>query len=138
MNLQPEDFWSYSEWFFRDGAFLESAALKGIVLLVLAIVLGLIAGYVISSSRYGSGEGFFAVARAVRDFFRFDLPGTSLRRIFALARLSFKEALRRKVLYIVGLFVVLLLLAGWYLNPQSDDPARLYDKLLGLGIGIVH
>ncbi|MFG0264894.1 MAG: ABC transporter permease [Rhodopirellula sp. JB055] len=126
MNLQPEDFWSYSQWFFRDGAFLESAALKGIVLFVLAVVLGLIAGYVISSSRYGSGEGFFAVARAVRDFFKFDLQGTSLRRIFALARLSFKEALRRKVLYIVGLVVVLLLLAGWYLNPQSDDPARLY------------
>jgi hypothetical protein len=30
------------------------------------------------------------------------------------------------VLYVVGLFVVVLLLAGWYLNPQSDDPARLY------------
>lgn len=126
MNLQPEDFWSFYEWFFRPGAFLESAALKGIVLAVLASILGLVGGYVISSSRYGSGEGFFAVARAIRDLFRFDLPGTRFQRIFALARLAFKEALRRKVLYVVGLFVVVLLLAGWYLNPQSDDPARLY------------
>ncbi|MBB3206990.1 hypothetical protein FHS27_002804 [Rhodopirellula rubra] len=126
MNLQLDDFWSFYEWFFRPGAFLESAALKGIVLAVLGVVLGLVVGYVISSSRYGSGEGFFAVARAVRDLFRFDLPGTRIRRIFALARLAFKEAVRRKVLYVVGLFVVLLLLAGWYLNPQSDDPARLY------------
>ncbi|TWT96430.1 ABC transporter permease [Neorhodopirellula pilleata] len=126
MNLQPDDFWSFYEWFFRPGAFLESAALKGIVLAILAIVLGLVGGYVVSSSRYGSGEGFFAVARAVRDLFRFDLPGTRLRRIFALAKLAFKEALRRRVLYVVGLFVVVLLLAGWYLNPQSDDPARLY------------
>jgi len=30
------------------------------------------------------------------------------------------------VLFVVGLFVVLLMLAGWYLNPESDDPARLY------------
>jgi hypothetical protein len=126
MNLQLDDFWSFYEWFFRPGAFLESAAFKGIVLTVLATVLGLVGGYVISSSRYGSGEGFFAVARAVRDLFRFDIPGTKLTRIFALARLAFKEAIRRKVLYVVGLFVVLLLLAGWYLNPQSDDPARLY------------
>lgn len=126
MNLQPDDFWSFYQWFFRPGAFLESAALKGIVLMVLAIVLGLVVGYVVSSSRYGSGEGFYAVARAIRDLFRFDLPGTRIRRIMALAKLAFQEALRRKVLYVVGLFVVVLLLAGWYLNPQSDDPARLY------------
>ncbi|MEM9368688.1 MAG: ABC transporter permease, partial [Planctomycetota bacterium] len=126
MNLQPEDFWSYSEWMLRPGAFLESAAMKGIVLFVLAIVLGLIVAYLISSARYGSGEGFYAVARAVRDLFKFDLPGTRLQRVIALARLAFKEAIRRKVLYVVGLFVVILMLAGWYLNPQSDDPARLY------------
>ena len=99
---------------------------KGIVLIVLAIVIGLIVGYVYSASRYGPVEGFYAVARAIRDLMRFDLPGTSFRRVFALARLAFKEAIRRKVLFVVGLFLVLLLLAGWYLNPESDDPARLY------------
>jgi hypothetical protein len=62
----------------------------------------------------------------VRELVLFDLPGTSMRRIGALARLAFKEAIRRKVLFVVGLFVVLLMLAGWYLNPESDDPARLY------------
>ena len=54
------------------------------------------------------------------------MPGTSVRRITALARLAFKEAIRRKVLFVIGLFVVILLLAGWYLNPNSDNPARLY------------
>ncbi len=105
---------------------MESAFLQGIVLFVLAIVLGLIIGYIISAARYGPVEGFYAVARIVREFVRFDLPGTSVRRIFALARLAFKEAIRRRVLFVVGLFVVVLLLAGWYLNPESDDPARLY------------
>ena len=126
MILQPEDFWSFYEWLMRPESFLESALLKGIVLILLAIVLGLIVGYVYSANRYGPGEGFYAVARAVRDLVRFDLPGTSIRRVFALARLAFKEAIRRKVLFVVGLFLVVLLLAGWYLNPESDDPARLY------------
>ena len=126
MNLQPDDFWSFNEWLLRPTAFAESAMLKGIVMAILFLVLGAIVAYLISSARYGSGEGFYAVARAIRDFFRVDLPGTRPRRIVALARLAFKEALRRKVLYIVGLFVVILLLAGWYLNPDSEDPARLY------------
>lgn len=126
MTLQPEDFWSFYEWLVRPGAFLESAALQGVVLIILAIVLGLIVGYIISAVRYGPGEGFYAVARTVRDLVRFDLPGTSARRIYALSRLAFKEAIRRKVLFVVGLFLVVLLLAGWYLNPESDDPARLY------------
>ena len=126
MTLQPEDFWSFYEWLVRPESFLESALLQGIVLIVLAIVLGIIVGYMISAARYGPSEGFYAVARVIRDLVRFDLPGTSPRRIGALARLAFKEAIRRKVLFVVGLFVVGLLLAGWYLNPQSDDPARLY------------
>ncbi len=126
MTLQPDDFWSFYEWLLRPNAFLESAALQGIVLIVLAVVLGLIVGYVVSAARYGPVEGFYAVARIVRDFVRFDLPGTSARRIYALARLAFKEAIRRRVLFVVGLFLVVLLLAGWYLNPESSDPARLY------------
>src|SRR6056297_3464497 len=126
MTLQPEDFWSYYEWLMRPNAFMESAFLQGVVLFVLVIVLGLMVGYIISAVRYGPGEGFYAVARAVRDLVRSDLPGTRLRRVWALARLAFKEAIRRRVLFVIGLFVVGLMLAGWYLNPQSDDPARLY------------
>lgn len=126
MNLQPDDFWSFYEWLIRPNAFLESAALQGIVLIVLALVLGLLVGYIVSAARYGPGEGFYAVARTVRDLVRFDLPGTSPRRVFALAKLAFKEAIRRRVLFVVGLFLVVLLLAGWYLNPDSNDPARLY------------
>ncbi|MGB7348099.1 MAG: ABC transporter permease [Pirellulaceae bacterium] len=126
MNLQPEDFWSFNEWLLRPDSFLESALLQGVVLIVLSIVLGLMVGYIISAARYGPVEGFYAVARTVRDLVRSDLPGTSPRRIMALAQLAFKEAIRRKVLFVIGLFVVGLLLAGWYLDPQSDDPARLY------------
>ena len=126
MNLQPEDFWSFYEWLVRPGAPLESAALQGVVLIILSIVLGLIFGYLISAVRHGPGEGFFTVARVVKEFVVHDVPGTSIYRIWALAGLAFKEAIRRKVLFVVGMFLVMLLLAGWYLNPESDDPARLY------------
>jgi ABC-type transport system involved in multi-copper enzyme maturation permease subunit len=126
MTLQPEDFWSFGEWLLRPESFLESALLQGIVLVVFAILLGLLVGYLVSALRYGPGEGFYAMARSVRDLIRFDLPGTSFSRTLALARLAYKEAIRRRVLVVVGLFVVGLLFAGWYLDPRSSDPARLY------------
>ncbi|MEZ6089825.1 MAG: ABC transporter permease [Pirellulaceae bacterium] len=126
MTLQPEDFWSFGEWLLRPGAFFESALLQGIALIVLAAVIGLIIGYLVAAARYGPSEGFYSVARIIRDFVREDAPGTSIRRIYALARLAFQEAIRRKVLFVVGLFIVLLMFAGWYLDPKSDDPARLY------------
>ena len=44
MILQPEDFWSFYEWLMRPEAFLESAFLQGIVLFILAIVIGLMVG----------------------------------------------------------------------------------------------
>ncbi len=65
MTLQPEDFWSFYEWLMRPNSFLESALLQGVVLVVLAILLGLLVGYVVSAARYGPSEGFYAVARAV-------------------------------------------------------------------------
>jgi hypothetical protein len=133
MNLQPDDFWTYYEWLIRPDAFLESALLKGVVLVVLAISLGLATGYIVSAARYGPVEGFYAMARSIRDLVAFDLPGTSIRRIYALARLAFKEAIRRKVLFVVGLFVVGLLMAGWFLNPDSSEPARLYISFVLTG-----
>lgn len=126
MMLQPEDFWSFSEWLLRPESFLESALLQGVVLVALAILVGLLIGYLVSAVRHGPGEGFYAVARGIRDLVRDDLPGTSARRIYALARLAAKESFRRRVLVVVALFLVGLLFAGWYLDPRSSDPARLY------------
>jgi len=55
-----------------------------------------------------------------------DLRQFSLRRTAALSRVAFKEAIRRKALYAFLVFAVLLLLAGWYLDPNTEHPARLY------------
>jgi len=55
-----------------------------------------------------------------------DLAGTSPRRVWALARLAVQESLRRNVLVVLGVFGLILLFAGWFLDPSSVDPGKLY------------
>ena len=55
-----------------------------------------------------------------------DLVLVSPRRIGALAWLTIKEAFGRKVTVVVLLFCVSLLFAGWFLDPTSSEPHRLY------------
>ncbi|MBX7074736.1 MAG: ABC transporter permease [Pirellulales bacterium] len=55
-----------------------------------------------------------------------DLLRISPRRVIALARLSIKEAIHRRVLVAFGVFILVLLFAGWFLDTASDEPARLY------------
>ena len=42
-----------------------------------------------------------------------------LRRIWALARLSFQEALRKKILYAVSLLLIFFLFANWFMPRQA-------------------
>lgn len=55
-----------------------------------------------------------------------DLILVSPRRIGALAWLTVKEALGRRVTVVVLLFCLGLLFAGWFLDPTSSEPHRLY------------
>jgi len=55
-----------------------------------------------------------------------DLAGTSPSRVWALTRLAIQESLRRNVLVALGLFLLIVLFAGWFLDPQSVNPGRLY------------
>ncbi len=55
-----------------------------------------------------------------------DVAGISLRRVFALAGLAFLEAVRKRVWVALLVFAILLLFAGWFLDPESQDPAKLY------------
>jgi hypothetical protein len=61
-----------------------------------------------------------------------DLAGMSGRRIWALARLAIQESLRRHVLVVLGLFALIVLFAGWFLDPTSVNPGKLY---LGFMLG---
>jgi hypothetical protein len=55
-----------------------------------------------------------------------DLAGMSPRRVWALARLAVQESVRRNVLVVLGLFAVIVLFAGWFLDPASVNPGKLY------------
>jgi hypothetical protein len=54
-----------------------------------------------------------------------DLAATSWRRTWALARLAMQESLRRHVLVVLGLFALIVVFAGWFLDPASVNPGRL-------------
>jgi ABC-type transport system involved in multi-copper enzyme maturation permease subunit len=55
-----------------------------------------------------------------------------IRRIYALAKLSFKEAVRRRVLYVLGMFLIFCLFASWFLTSKSEDQVRTYVQVMAL------
>lgn len=96
----------------------------GITIAVLA-VLGLLCGYLLAAARNGPLAGgdvtYRVIATGLRDLFR-----TSPRRIWALAWLAIRESLRRKVLVVFGVFLALMLFAGWFIEESGTDPAKMY------------
>ena len=91
------------------------------LLLVTAFVLG----FIFSTTRNGIVVSFLNIgksfSRALEDFV-FLSPS----RTWAIARLTIKESLRRRVLFICAVFLVILMFAGWYINPDNPEPAKLY------------
>ncbi len=114
-----EQFPEFSEW--MDAGLL----LFGLILLV-AIVLGIFFGY--SSRRFDTARlkhftwWLRLSAQAIPDFLL-----TSPRRVWAMARLAIKEALRRRVILVTfGIFAATLLFGGWFMNAGSEKPDQIY------------
>jgi ABC-type transport system involved in multi-copper enzyme maturation permease subunit len=96
------------------------------ILLMLAFVVPFI-WFLFASIQMGPGEAFYLVARTVYGAFSDDLPRFSLRRTLAVARLCIQEAIRNRVLVVaIGVFVVLMLFAGLFLDVDNRNPARVY------------
>jgi ABC-type transport system involved in multi-copper enzyme maturation permease subunit len=121
MRLNPDHFWTYSEWLFQQGALFN-----GVLLAIILSVLGFLFCYIVSVFKHGPSEGFLKVSQIIGQLFTVDLPKMSPRRIYAVAKLAVKESIRKKVLVLVGIFVVGMMFAGWYLDPNAEYPARLY------------
>lgn len=114
----------YFEWLFSAGI-NPGAFWIWILTVVIFIIASLFVAWLISSVRYGpmkSGDLIFKTLVGLSD----DLVHTSPRRVFALARLAVQESIRRRVLAGFIVFVLILLFAGWFLNPGKTDPAELY------------
>jgi ABC-type transport system involved in multi-copper enzyme maturation permease subunit len=58
--------------------------------------------------------------------FVLSLASLRWRRIWALARLSFKEAIRRRVLYGFSFILLIFLFASWFLPHKPEDQVRSY------------
>ena len=103
--------------------------LANLPLAILALVVGLIVaifvGFLISATRHGPSEAFYKTAKVVFTGVS-ELLQVSPRRVLAMARLSFKESIRRRVLAAVVVFIVIILFAGWFLDTNSTDPGHLY------------
>jgi hypothetical protein len=89
------------------------------------LVAALIIGAAFSIVRHGFGGFLNPFVRAIKRGIE-NLTSLSLRRTWAISRLAVKESIRQRVLFILVLFIFLLLFAGWYLDPNSEDPAKLY------------
>lgn len=101
--------------------------LQGTVAIVLLILLvAPFCSFVIASFQYGPSEAFYYVARAMFSAVTEDLPRFSPRRTFAVAKLAVQEAIRNRVLVGFGVFVILLLFAGLFLDVSNSNPARVY------------
>jgi hypothetical protein len=119
MIVDPSEFISFGDWF--------PGAMMGFLQIVLVLIgIGLVVGYATTVLRHGPTEAIYILARAVVGFFSREGARSSPRRVLALAQLAVKESLRRRVLVVFGVFVVVMLFAGWMLDVENDHPARLY------------
>ncbi|MEM8734552.1 MAG: ABC transporter permease [Planctomycetota bacterium] len=128
MRIEESQMWGYFEWLI-----VKFGLLQGLLVAVSLAALGFIACYLVSMARYGPGEGFYHVTRVIYDLLARDIPGTSFSRVYALAKLAFQEAIRRRVLVLMAVFIVGLLFAGWFLDPDTTNIARLYISFVMTG-----
>jgi ABC-type transport system involved in multi-copper enzyme maturation permease subunit len=101
------------------------AAVEWLVVLGILVAVAIVFGLLFSILRRGPIRGTTSVANAVGAAV-VDVFCMSPRRIAALAWLAVKEAIRKKVVVGVAVFIVVLMLAGWFLDPGSTNPGRLY------------
>ncbi len=101
--------------------FVKAAAVLGLVALVVA--------FLVAAYRYGPAGGGDVIYRMLRNGLR-DLLSLSPRRILALAWLAAQESLRRRALVGFGVFALILLFAGWFLDTKTSAPATLYLSFL--------
>ena len=114
-----EEFPNFLEWVGPGLLLLLGISVAG-------TILGIFLGYVVASFKHGPFEAFYVVAKVISEAIP-DAFGTSPRRILAIARLSIKEAMRRRVILVTfAIFAGALLFGGWFMNAGSDNPDQIY------------
>ncbi len=104
---------------------LPWAVLNWLAVVVCVAVGSTVVGWLVAAMRHGPVAATWITVAVLRDAV-LDLVFLSPRRVWALARLAIKESIRRRVVVVFAVFILILLFAGWFLDPGSIDPARLY------------
>ncbi len=77
--------------------------------------------------------GAFALLTICLPFLH-NLASQRWRRIWALARLSFKEAIRRRVLYAFAGMLLVFLFGSWFITSKPEDQVRSYVQVVYWGM----
>ncbi len=104
---------------------IGGASLDWVIAIGVFAVVALVVSLLFAIITRGPVRGVAGVGKAFLATFA-DVFTMAPRRIAALAWLAVKEAIRKKVVVGVAVFVVVLMLAGWFLDPGSTNPGRLY------------
>jgi len=108
----------FHEWF-------PSASFTWLVVAAVLALAAVLVGLLVAICRTGPVTGTRKARRTVLDGV-LDAIRISPRRVWALAWLAAKESIRRRVVVGFAVFIVILLFAGWFLDPGSTHPGRLY------------
>jgi len=101
------------------------ALLKWLLVLGGVSVAVLMVGWLSVSIHHGPVAGIRIVGRLLAAMVG-DMSHISPRRVWALSWLAVRESIRRRVMVVFAVFIVILLFAGWFLDPGSTNPTRLY------------
>ncbi len=115
-------------WLLGPGWF-QGSLYQWLLLLICLLTATFVVGWLVAALRGGPA---WATARSGQVLVEglCDLLRISPRRVWALAWLAVRESIRRKVVVVFVVFVIVVLFAGWFLNPGSDQPARLYIEVV--------
>ncbi len=59
------------------------------------------------------------------------------RRVWAMARLSFKEAVRRRVLWVFSAMLLVILFGSWFITSKPEDQVRTYVWVVFLAMSVL-
>lgn len=107
----------FQEWI---GKAALSWAIAVLVLAALAFVVSFVLLLVFKGTKQAGTVFKTGVSDAWNDLIHF-----SWKRCFAVAGLAIRESVRKKVVVVGVVFIILLMFGGWFLDPDSKDPARL-------------
>ena len=127
--IQEKRLLPYFEWLLQcsDGRF--GALWVCLLTIGVVVFLGALIALIVASILYGPAKGGERVYRMFANAAR-ELLDISPQRVGALARLALYEAWRSgRVVIVIFLFFILLLFAGWFVQPERE-PAKMLLSLV--------